>query len=212
MPTKAKKQAGNKKSPIKTRYVVLVGVSVLVCAWIIGQTFLNSTRDSFDDASLEKWTVVSGDWSVVDGVLVNTGTGGSDRNVIVLNVLPEGDFELSCKMRISEQTGAFLPQAQLVFGYQDSNDFWFGGLGAYDSFCAVGQFVEGVHSMKDSVDSGVVESSRWYDVRLSVVGDIVTFYVDGVETLSFTEDISGYVGLTGWFGTVYFDDVELNMR
>lgn len=111
---------------------------------------------------------VTGDWSVVDGALRQTGP---DEGARVLAGKPEWrDYTLSLKARKISGSEGFL----IMFDAEERGKNWWnlGGWGNREH----GLEVEGLEAIRVP---GRIETGRWYDIRVELAGSRVRCFLDG---------------------------------
>jgi len=165
-----------------------------------------SFNDDFS-GDLSRWEIKDGDWYIEDGKLRCDVTSGRER--IVFNEDVGDNYEITCKVYVISYV--YGREGQIIARYEDSNNFYFMGSGAYGYKGAIGTYNRGTASMLASGgNSGYVDvhPSVWYEQKAVVVGNTLTVFIDGEEICSITDTSheTGRVGLTCIYSSVYFDD------
>ena len=118
--------------------------------------------DDFDDLDISDYTIVSGSFDVVEepagsgnGILKGTASG---VNLIVHNTANVGTQKVvRAKVRPDSDTGA----PGVVFGYQDSSNFYHVRIHAYEDQIQIYEWVSGSASKKGST-SVSISPGTWY--------------------------------------------------
>jgi hypothetical protein len=179
---------------------------------IVAQYFGESTqppppfKDDFS-GDLSRWEIIDGNWYIEDGKLRCDVISGREK--IVFNEDVGDNYEITCKVYIISYVSG--PEGQIITRYEDSNNFYFMGLGAYGYKGAIGTYNSGTASMLVSGgNSGYVDvqTGVWYEQKVVVVENTLTVFIDGEEICSITDTshLTGRVGLTCIYSSVYFDD------
>ncbi len=176
----------------------------IVCAFalIFGYTFLasaGSITDDFEDNNIDDWTVLSGTWSVKDGVLHQTQMGGPQA------IVWEAPGEL-VDFTISVKAMGLIADADWGLAFHGSEG------GNHYSW----QFVNGGMMFVVYVAGGRVETNlqgqgeilnEWQDFEVVAEGSSYDLYWQGDLIQNFTHDalVDGRVGLFAW-DLADFDD------
>jgi alpha-L-arabinofuranosidase len=118
---------------------------------------------------LSGWKTVNGKWQVTDGVLRQTSNATDVRATIGDKTWR--DYTLSLKARKLGGAEGFLIQFQIQ---RDREKSWW-NLGGWGNK-RHGLEVPGIHA--EHVD-GVIETGRWYDIKIECLGTRVRCYLDG---------------------------------
>jgi len=168
-----------------------------------------SFKDDFS-GDLNKWEIIDGNWYIEDGKLRCDVV--SRREKIVFNEDVGDNYEITCKVYIISYGSG--PEGQIITRYEDSNNFYFMGLGTYGYKGAIGTYDSGRSSMLVSGgNSGYVDvqAGVWYEQKVVVVENSLTVFINGKEICSTTDTshLTGRVGLTCIYSSVYFDDFTI---
>lgn len=146
-------------------------------------TDLNGNPLASDDFSsgFSNWTKGAGNWSVLEGELLQTGFG---ENCVAVLGTPTGTSRYIYRLRAQKVAGneGFL----IIFNYQDENNFTWWNIGGWgNSQHGVEHCVAGAKSTLTTA-RGSVESNRWYDIEIRVDGAQVTCSLDGAVVHEFS--------------------------
>jgi len=158
----------------------------------------------------------AGSWKVVDDsgnhVYRAIGTG---RNPAAIRGLMPTDFEIEARMRVN--TGG-IDNHNGIMGRGNSMDpntldGFVGQLQINGQRMRIAEYVDGASPPDDlaGVDR-IVSRSVWYALRLRIIGNAVTFYVDGQQIGAASQTSDGnFAGLFAYSCDVDFDDVRVKM-
>ncbi len=137
-------------------------------------------RNSFEDESLDGWeNGGSGRWAVSGGVLGQSAANSID-NALHIGDAGWRNYTYTLRARkISGSEGFIIP-----FLVQDRDNYYHLNLGGWNNtYSAVERAVNGSKSLAGTSDF-VVETGRWYDIRIEVDQTTMKCYVDGVLIIS----------------------------
>ena len=107
------------------------------------------------------------------------GAGSFDFDEITYD--KAGEYTYTVKARKVDGREGFL----LVYNYQNERDFdWFNVGGWGNSQNAIEQSVDGGRINIGQETRFMVDSDRWYDLRVDVEGDSVTAFIDGKQEIA----------------------------
>ena len=131
-------------------------------------------ENGFDSASLTGWTDGrSGDWFVRDGVMRQNSLSSTDNAFHVGDATWE-NYTLTVRARKLFGSEGFI----IPFLVQDRLNYYHLNLGGWNNtYSAIERAVNGGKSLAGTSDF-IVESNRWYDIRIEVTGNAMKCYVD----------------------------------
>lgn len=121
-------------------------------------------------------TDVNGDWKVDGGIIKQTSNGESCIRLNPGEITADGYIY---KVRARKDSGneGFM----LIFNYVDDKNYCWLNLGGWNNTQhGIEQIVGGAKGQTATV-SGTIETGRWYDIELKVVGDSVYASLDGKQ-------------------------------
>ncbi len=128
----------------------------------------------------------------------------------------KGDYYV--EMRIQPQTNSTTGNKQLymIGRYQDNNNWNLGGLNVQNSTSSTqveaGYTVSGAIS-RASQTKKAISNGTWYTVRMEIIGNVTTMYLDGDVIASYTDSTSGFtsgkIGLFTYNKSFLIDDVKV---
>ena len=121
-------------------------------------------------------TDVQGDWKVDGGIIKQTSNGESCIRLNPGEITADGYIY---KVRARKDSGneGFM----LIFNYVDDKNYCWLNLGGWNNTQhSIEQIVGGAKGQAATV-SGTIETGRWYDIELKVVGDSVYASLDGKQ-------------------------------
>ena len=121
-------------------------------------------------------TDINGDWKVDGGVIKQTSNGESCIRLNPGEITADGYIY---KVRARKDSGneGFM----LIFNYVDDKNYCWLNLGGWNNTQhGIEQIVGGAKGQAATV-SGTIETGRWYDIELKVVGDSVYASLDGKQ-------------------------------
>ena len=121
-------------------------------------------------------TDINGDWKVDGGVIKQTSNGESCIRLNPGEITADGYIY---KVRAHKDSGneGFM----LIFNYVDDKNYCWLNLGGWNNTQhGIEQIVGGAKGQAATV-SGTIETGRWYDIELKVVGDSVYASLDGKQ-------------------------------
>ena len=121
-------------------------------------------------------TDINGDWKVDGGIIKQTSNGESCIRLNPGEITADGYIY---KVRARKDSGneGFM----LIFNYVDDKNYCWLNLGGWNNTQhGIEQIVGGAKGQAATV-SGTIETGRWYDIELKVVGDSVYASLDGKQ-------------------------------
>ncbi len=161
--------------------------------------------DNFDDGDISNWTVLSGNWSVVEGELYQSN-GSSSRYIIHPGTF--SDCTIETKVRcVYGQT------PYLIFrGDMDSSTYYTLGLRTSRNQIRFRRWWNGSANTvkKTSVN---LSNNTWYHLKVEATGNTLKAYLDCELVFTYTDNDkllpSGQVGYRTYKTKVYFDDFRV---
>jgi hypothetical protein len=161
--------------------------------------------DSFDDGSMSDWTVISGQWSIIQGELVETSDLSTPS--IVINRPEVSDFQLTAQLRSTDDDAI-----GFVFRFHDSSNYYFVEFHSQKSRIQLRKLSSGVASVLSTTTPFSLVKGVPIEAAVRVQGTRVQVFVNGRVALDFTDSSadSGKVGLYSQANKyAAFDDVHL---
>jgi len=166
--------------------------------------------DDFNDDSLEDWETVHGSWKIEDGILAQTSNywkGGVKGGTYAFTGSPNWtDYSVSARV-MSEDDDTI----GLIFRYRNEDSCYVLGWNKQDKELRFSKIVDDKTTQLVLTNLGY-EEERWYRLKVEVVGDEMSAFIDGEKIFSVVDDdlSRGMVGLYchGNDGS-YFDDFEV---
>lgn len=128
----------------------------------------------------------------------------------------KGDYYV--EMRIQPQTNSTTGNKQLfmIGRYQDNNNWNLGGLNVQNSTSSTqveaGYAKSGAIS-RSSQTKKAISNGSWYTVRMEIIGNVTTMYLDGDVIASYTDSTTGFtsgkIGLFTYNKSFLIDDVKV---
>jgi len=175
------------------------------------ETILNL---DFESDTISDWSL-DGDFSISGGQMVADSMNVARTYAVYTPMTFVNDYSLSVETYIEDNSRTpFEPESQLLIRYQDPDNFYFVGIGAYAHLGAIGKMEGGtatllVSSPDDNYD--LINMDQWYDIRIDVNGWTISLYVDDQFMCSVTDSaVNGnQIGLTPWNSLVYYDNLKV---
>jgi hypothetical protein len=172
--------------------------------------FHNENDLFWDDFSrgMEKWDIIWGDWSIVDGTCKGSGSrhyAMTDHSTMFSDFL----FQVNTKIEGSDSVNHF--SSYMFFRVIDDlyNLYRFGirtdwgGVNFY-------RRVDTTWTRMGRYDL-YLQPNKWYNIRVEARGDSITAFLDGIEVVKIvdTNFSAGDIGIGVWEDhmTTYYDDV-----
>jgi hypothetical protein len=166
--------------------------------------------DNFESGNLSKWTVLSGSWSVVtDGSKVARQATLTDNARAQTNSSTWTNQRVSARVKPTSFNGSDRLVAVLA-RVQNATNYYYATLRSSGKI-ELKKLVNG-SSTTFASKSFTVSAGTWYTVRLEVIGNALSLYVNGTLQLTATDSqfASGRAGLATFFASAVFDDVVVN--
>ncbi|MNC27839.1 Extracellular exo-alpha-L-arabinofuranosidase precursor [compost metagenome] len=164
--------------------------------------------DDFEDNDFSNWTVSGGSWSLVtDGSLALSQNTASGEALAFTGDTSWSDYTYSARVKLLAVTG----NAGLVFSYVDNSNYY--ALRLNDSGDKVELYKKSGGTMTlASSTSYAVTPGRWAEMKVTVSGNTITGFVDGVQLLQWTDTSAlpaGKIGIRMHTSTARIDDVKV---
>jgi alpha-L-arabinofuranosidase len=122
------------------------------------------------------WTPESGQWSVSQGVYVQSADGQPAISRLA-TVIDQPNYELTLRARKTGGQEGFL----IGFGATAADSYYWWNIGGWgNSQHAVEKTSEGTKGLVGTPAPGTIEMNRWYDIKIKVAGPQIKCYLDGV--------------------------------
>lgn len=169
----------------------------------------SSSADNFTEISGGTWNVSSGRYVLSSPA--SSGTTGVLGNISVHDTSLTGDFELSATLRITG-TGSAWNDAAIVFGYQDSSNYYYASLNESNDDYTKGIFkvVSGTPTQLADISISVASDTD-YSLEVIRSGSSITVNVNSsqVATASDSTFTDGKVGFGTYNDGAEFDDLDV---
>lgn len=137
-------------------------------------------KDDFSAQAQQDWNVGQGSWKVIDGTLIQNGSGTNCTNVNA-KVLSSSHYIYKLRAKKTSGDEGFL----VIFNYQDADNYCWWNLGGWNNTShGVERCVNGSKTTI-ATTSGTIETGRWYDIEIDVDGNQVTCKLDGQQIHQF---------------------------
>jgi hypothetical protein len=164
--------------------------------------FFQGWSDNFDDGDANGWSTGGGNWSVVNGQYVNTGTGRSETWA---GEPTWDDITYTCDVTPTSNTDVFV-----IFRVQNANNYYLFTLdGGHGNLY---KLVNGNYSLIKAGSGVTFTQDNTYNIRVELSGSSIQVYsgtalvVDATDT----QFSSGYVGFGSTGSTGAFDNAEVS--
>jgi hypothetical protein len=144
---------------------------------------------NFNDGTQQALAADSGVWDASGGTLQVSAISAHDDAVAIFNI---GDFlptyyEVTVSIKAFKPTGGWDANSYVIFDYQSSTNFKFGGIDVSTNKFVMGQRdAIGWHVLSQSSVKGGLKNDTWYNLLLSVNGLTATLVIDNKTTISYT--------------------------
>jgi hypothetical protein len=153
--------------------------------------------------NLNNWIIVDGTFTLISGGVQGTNT---TEALMYAGNLAWINYTVAAPITIPAAG-----EGSIVFRYQDSNDFYWAGLGPWGHQYSIGKKVNGTYS--EIVGSGLqsANAAGTYNLQVVVVGSNIEFYVNGILVLTATDTslASGAIGLRTFDSTMQAANVNV---
>lgn len=161
--------------------------------------------DNFESGNYNNWNTQNGSWSITtDGskVLRQSSTGAEGRAWAKSG--SSSNQSVQARVKVTNFNGS--NQALVCARMADGNNYY--AVAIKSNSIELRKKISGSTTVLTS-KSMSFSTNTWYTIRLDVVGDTLTAYVNGTQQLSTTTTgrSSGVAGLIAWKVAANFDDV-----
>jgi alpha-L-arabinofuranosidase len=139
------------------------------------------SNDFSNPASMSEWSANGkGSWSISDGMMKQTmssSTSAEDARLMLQQGKEWTNYTLELKARKTSGTEGFL----IGFGAKDSDNYYWWNLGGFaNTRTIIEKAVSGTKSTISNIDYTLIDTNRWYDIKIVVDGSVIRCYLDGV--------------------------------
>lgn len=166
--------------------------------------------DNFESGSTSKWTLLSGSWSVVtDGSKVLRQATLTDNARAQTSSSSWTNQRVSARVKATSFNGSDRFVAVLA-RVQSATNYYYATLRSSGKI-ELKKLVNG-SSTTIASKSFSISPNTWYTVRLEVIGNALSLFVNGTQQLTGNDSqfASGRAGLATFFASAVFDDVVVN--
>ncbi|MFX0135923.1 MAG: DUF2341 domain-containing protein [Candidatus Hodarchaeota archaeon] len=169
--------------------------------------------DDFDqpDGDANGWTVISGNWSVINNEYCENAALPDCRSLLNSYTVENASIEVRIKnVGISFGVG-------ISFRYSDADNFYCAGIGYWDREIAYGECTGGSWDTLDydGVDESNLVSDQWYNLKVDALGSRYKIYLDGELRIDDTDTShlnAAQIGfLTHTSAPSYYDDLRIRL-
>jgi len=154
------------------------------------------------------WRIGIGNWGFVnDGAVLAQKDIVSDCQVFLEKDLQADDYIIEVKGRKTAGVEAML----VLFRVKDDNNFYWWNIGGWQNVSsAIEKETDGVRTVYDRKDLKI-ETGRWYDITIAVIGDEIKCYLDGklIHDIKDSTYRSGGISLGSWLASVEYKDLKV---
>ncbi|TYP79842.1 LamG-like jellyroll fold domain-containing protein [Paenibacillus methanolicus] len=129
-----------------------------------------------DDAAIEKWSALQGNWSVIGGSVKQSSQTTTDARLALKTGADWSNYTVTMKARKTSGSEGFL----VGFGAKDANNYYWWNLGGWNNTqTVVEKATNGQKAIVGNTVAGGVETNRWYELKIEVQGSGIRAYLDG---------------------------------
>jgi pectate lyase len=175
--------------------------------------------DNFDEhvppESPDGWTVLSGTWqTAADETIVYEQTDTSvARSGSVAGNTAWTNYTFKVRVKFVSAGAEATRGALLGFRFQDGANYYYLGMGEDTDELRLYRRIDGTDTQIGSSVSITLVQNQWYNVTISIEGQTINVWVDGVQYFVNQESggdlTSGKIGLGTRYYHCRFDDVEV---
>jgi len=173
-----------------------------------GQSVPN-VNETFSSTGLQGWTTVSGTWTVTGGAVQATGPVLPGYYMLVIGQENWTDYEVNLDLMLDAG-------AEYAIGVRwQNNSTWYHCSHTVSGIASIWKFRTGQSDRQlASGSSTPLPPGEWYNWRVVVQGNTITFYVEGEQVATATDNdspiTSGKVALLAPAGAIVkFDNVRI---
>ncbi len=177
----------------------------------------NYFADDFEDGQADGWLpLVNSHWSVVRdegdySYFLNASNYAGDEYSLLANRIFT-DFDLSVRVKTGELVdNSYRPVIAILFGYQNSNNFYYLKLCQYSPENILYRTVNGQNPAIASYSGATIQDNHYHLVRILRQGENIKIYFDQQQIMNVNDHalLSGKIALGSYRRSVYFDDVSI---
>jgi pectate lyase len=199
----------------KTKYGLsfLVFVVAITLMLLVGQSLVNAAvllSDNFEDGNRNGWSTSGGSWSVVtDGSLVCKQSSISASAYSYTGTSTWRDYSVQARVKALSFNGT-ARSFGITARYQSTSNYYYLTLSNSNQLQLGKKASSG--SAVLALKAFTVQIGNWYTLKLSVSGNQLQGYVDGVLQLSATDSAlsAGKNGFIALYTSAEFDDVVVD--
>ncbi|MFC4100247.1 LamG-like jellyroll fold domain-containing protein [Paenibacillus xanthanilyticus] len=129
-----------------------------------------------DEAAIEKWSPLQGNWSVSGGSVKQLSATTADARLALKTGADWTNYTVTMKARKTSGSEGFL----VGFGAKDTNNYYWWNLGGWNNTqTVVEKATNGQKAIVGNTAAGGVETNRWYEIKIEVQGSGIRAYLDG---------------------------------
>lgn len=192
-------------------FIISLVFGLIVSGGIIANADVTTYLENFDDGVADGWTTYGGTWGGSSGSYSQTNTTASAKAAYSVGSY-WADYEFTADVRTPSNVNGSSTTGIIFRANSDMTNFY------------VFRFFRDTHLELGMSSSGSFTSlKKWsyastvntmYTLKVKAVGSDFTFYVNGVEVMSFsdTTHATGTVGLYAYLDTGVFDNVQVSWQ
>ncbi len=175
--------------------------------------FQNSSTTGWSPLTASRWSVGTNGASIryyINTSSYTAGSGGSLGEYSLLNAsgyTNVGDFTMTVDVAAGSSTAG--SNYAIVFGYQNSTNYYFMEFNAISGDTALYKVVSGTASVVTSASGSWITDTAYHAIKIQRTGTSITVWYDGDQVLTTTDAtfIGGQIGLGALNDATYFDNV-----
>jgi len=200
------------KKPKPIIFSVLVYCSGILLVSLLAHALL---YDFEDEVQENDWNITDGEGGIKDGVFELESAAEGQA---IMGDTDWTDYTITCKVRFFPECAGDT-DAGIMYRVQDALTHYIYDFNLQQGFIWAGRingnYIQGGPGMSVPMP---LEIDKWYELKVEVVGDDTTAYVDGEEILALSHEQlqenerldKGAVGVRIWNSHAAFDDFEIN--
>ena len=151
-------------------------------------TYLDTFQSDTLNGSAAGWTVGAGTWSVASDAYsqryhLSTNPGGSNNLLGAYSMVNSpssvGDFTFTCEAIAGSSTGNYA----VVFGYQNSTNYYYMNFSGVSGATALYKVVNGVASVVTggTVSGTIIANTSAHEIKITRIGQAISVWYDGEQ-------------------------------
>jgi len=123
------------------------------------------------------------------------------------------DFDLKMKVKSAPPIGSTIADYDIIFGYQDSLNYYFMMFNTKADYTRLVKVIDGVYHDVAKVGKSLIKDNNYHNVELERINNHITVYFDGEKVLE-TDDSTfpeGKIGVATFNDPAYFDDINISI-